>query len=149
MNPKVLRTVVVVGPRGSGKSTLAHMTLKNTTKVISVHLDTDEPFSPKQFAVKILEALCVPPPESQINTARSRVEQALAASKKDKRVPIIHVEVDVRGDAKQLQNLLILLKVWGEDLKLVRAVVTLSSSRAALGLSIAMDELRADIFEIE
>ena len=142
MNPKVFRTVVVEGPRGSGKSTLAHMTLSlsTSTQTNLFHL---------QFAQSILDVLNVPPPENQIKSALNRVEEALAASKKDKRVPIIHVEVDVRGDAKQLQNLLILLKVWGEDLKLVRAVVTLSSSRAALGLSIAMDELRADIFEIE
>ena len=106
-------------------------------------------FSAEKFAQGILDFLDVPPPETQINTALNRVEKSLAACKKDKRVPIIHVEVDVRCNSNQLQNLLILLKIWGEDMQLVRAVVTMSSSRAALGLFIDMPELRADIFEIE
>ena len=46
------------------------------------------------------------------------------------------MEVDVCCNSNKLQNL-------------VRAVVTLSSSRAALGLALDMPELRADIFEIE
>ena len=147
---RVFRTVLVVGPRGSGKSTLTHMTLKNTAKVITVSLNTHESFSAEKFAQAILDVLDVPPPETQINTAKNSVEKALATCQKDdSRVPIIHVEADFRCDSNQLQDMLLLLKNWGQDKQLVRAVVTLSSSRAALGLTIAMEELRTDLFDLE
>ena len=61
---------------------------------------------------KVCRARAIPLPDTKINTALNRVEKSLAACKKDKRVPIIHVEVDVRCNSN-----LILLKIWGEDLQ--------------------------------
>ena len=58
-------------------------------------------------------------------------------------------EADAHCNSNHLQNLLLLLKSWGQDKQLVRAVVTLSSLRVPLGLSIGMEELHTEILELE
>ena len=53
------------------------------------------------------------------------------------------VEVDTRFGSKRLEDLLLLMKRFGDDLQLVQPVVILSSSRAALTLEINASSLRA------
>ena len=58
------------------------------------------------------------------------------------------MEADTRCGAKQLEQLLLLLKWWAGDLNAVRPVVMLSASRAAFGLKLRLSELRARPFVV-
>ena len=133
------RTLVVMGPRGSGKSTLVNLTFASSANVIRIHLDTTVPFSAEEFSHNILSVLSVYPPPPHVQ-ARLLLEKAF---KKFPEPPLLLVEADTRCGAKQLEQLLLLLKWWAGDLNAVRPVVILSASRAAFGLKLRLSELRA------
>ena len=64
--------------------------------------------------------------------------------------PILVVEADQRCSASHLEHLLLLLKRWGADNKLLRPLVVLSSSRAALGLTLTTEaRFRAQYFVLQ
>lgn len=64
-------------------------------------------------------------------------------------MPTFVVEVDERFDSVYLQKLLLFLKHLGDDEKLLKPVVVLSSSRAAFGLDISYNDLRASFIAID
>ena len=55
------------------------------------------------------------------------------------------MEVNDRVTSKELQTLLVTFKSWGDDLQLMQCVIVLSSSRAALGIQIPLNELRGRV----
>ena len=61
--------------------------------------------------------------------------------------PIFIVEVDKKFPSESLEELLLLMKQLGDDSKLVKPIVVLSSSRSALGLNIGIRKL-AGSFEL-
>ena len=138
------RTLVVMGPRGSGKTTLVNLTFAPSANVIRIHLDTTEPFSAEEFSHNILTVLRVYPPPPHMST-RLLLEQAF---KKFAEPPLLLVEADTRCGAKQLEQLLLLLKWWAGDLNAVRPVVLLAASRAAFSLKLRLSELRARPFVV-
>ena len=139
-----IRTLLVEGPRGSGKSTLVHMTLKEKPRVVTITLDPEQPFSRKYFAESVLCSLKVDPPSG---VSPEKFVETLFGNCKGS-LPIVAIEADIRCNGEQLQNLLLLLKRWGADLELIQPIVTLSSSRAAYGLTIDHRSLRTDIFTV-
>ena len=63
--------------------------------------------------------------------------------------PVLVVEVKERFTSpKALEELALTLKDWGHDEALVHPIVVLSTSRAAMGLDIGMDELRAEFARV-
>ena len=64
-------------------------------------------------------------------------------------LPIFVVETDHRCTPDQLRSLLILMKQYGADEKLIRPIVVLSSSTSAFGLTISEEELRSRYFHVD
>ena len=135
-------TVMVSGPCGSGKSTLVGMTLENTKKVITVSLDTNEPFTVEGFAQSILSTLGISYTPQGIMSAQALVERALKELKPTvESAPVLVVEADRRCDSTHLERLLLLLRYWGARKELVRPLVVMSDSTAAQGLTMYMQGL--------
>ena len=139
-------TVIVMGPRGSGKTTLVQTVLKGTKKVVTVSLNTAVPFTEEIFAQSILTALSIPYTPTRLSV-QGLLEITLA--RHQKLPPILVVEADWRCSASHLEHLLLLLKHWGADTKLLRPLVVLSSLRAALGLTLNTEELHAQYFVLQ
>ena len=128
----LLQMTLVCGPRGSGKSTLVANVLEGKTGIVPISYQGS---SDDEFALAVLEALKVPCPQGV--QPLSLVNETLVGIKtKHQLTPLFFIEVDVRYTSKQLVNLLLLLKRFGDDRKLVKSVVVVSSSRAALTLEI-------------
>ena len=104
---------------------------------------TWEKFTEKTFASSINESL----------TKRHITQQGqgfLQDVLRKAKVPLILVvEVNERCSSEQLQSLLLVLKNWGADLRLVRPLVILSAAKAAFGLHIGLLQLRTVPFLVE
>ena len=124
-----LRTRIVCGPRGSGKSTLVCEVLQKEKGV--VHLRVEGGTS--EFASAVLQAVGLPycptgiEPTELIHTALKHAKSQKGGNK----LSIFLIELDVRVEGKHLEELLLLLKSWGDDQRLVKCVIVLSSSQTA------------------
>ncbi|CAI7999918.1 hypothetical protein GBAR_LOCUS2811 [Geodia barretti] len=141
------KTVMVCGPRGSGKTAAVRETLKGQKRVVVVTLAGES----QQLARAITESLGL-----NTNEQVNHTEVVVNALKEIRRnpgslehPPVLVVEVNERFTSpKALEELALTLKDWGHDEALVRPIVVLSTSRAAMGLEIGMDELRAEFASV-
>ena len=62
--------------------------------------------------------------------------------------PTVVFEVNFRCSADELQDLLVLLKEWGSDRGCVKPIIVLSVARAAMSLTIGLEELRVRIVHV-
>ena len=136
-------TWLVTGPRGSGKTTLINMLLKDKWNVIAVTINTWDAFTERSFASSINESLT----NHNITEQGPWFLQSVLRMAKDP--PILVVEVNERCSSEQLQSLLLVLKNWGADLRLIRPLVILSTSKAAFGLHIGLMQLRTVPFLVD
>ena len=142
------KTVMVCGPRGSGKTAAVRESLKGEKGVVVATLAGEGQMGQK-LASTITESLGL-----HTNKQVDHTEVVVNALKKIRskagyaglgRPPVLVVEVNKRfTSAKSLEELALTLKDWGHDEGLVCPIVVLSTSRAAMGLEIGMDELRAE-----
>ena len=144
-----IRTIIVTGPRGSGKSTLVQHCLADKGGGVRVFLDTLSDFSVGEFAENIVQTIGLPYRQSGTNVMGllSLALQGLRESQEE--LPIIVVETDNRCTPDQLRSLLILMKHFGADQKLIRPIIVLSSSTSAFGLAISEAELRSHYFHVD
>ena len=146
------KTVMVCGPRGSGKTAAVRETLEGKKGVVAVTLAGESPLRQK-LARAITEALGLPT-NKQVNHAEDVVNALKEISKEPGQAgvehpPVLVVEVSERfTEPKALEELALTLKDWGHDEALVRPIVVLSTSRAAMGLDIGMEELRAEFASV-
>ena len=134
------KTLVVCGPRGCGKTAAVRDSLVGEERVIVVTIGGEDSFD-QRLARAITESL-----ELHTNADVSHTEvvkNALRMIKKEGRPPVLVVEVNERFTSNALEKLLGVLKEWGYDNGLVNPVVVLSTSRAALGIKLGIEELRA------
>ena len=135
-------TYLVSGPRGSGKTILVNKALKGRSSVIAIDLTPDTAVTDEVLAGAILKELQVEYTVPGLNPTT-----LLLPVLKDIQ-PILIVEVNERCTSTCLQSLLLRLKSWGADKMLVRPIVVVSSSRAAFGLTIGLNELRTRHFMV-
>ena len=145
------KTVVVCGPRGSGKTAAVRETLEGKKGVVVVTLAGESQLC-QQLACAITESLGL-----HTNKLVYHAKVVVNALKEIRREPahagvehppVLVVEVNERFTPKALEELALTLKDWGHDKALVRPIVVLSTSRAAMGLDIAMDEVRAEFASV-
>ena len=148
-NPHFLRTIVVTGPRGSGKSTLVQHCLAGKGGVVSVCLDTQSSFSEEKFAENVMQTIGLPRREPGTNVMALLSLALRGLRKSQEELPIFVIEADDRCTPGQLRSLLILMKQYGADEKLIRPIVVLSSSTSAFGPSISPMELRSRYFHVD
>ena len=148
-NSLFLRTTVVTGPRGSGKSTLVQHCLAGKGGVVRIFLNTQSSFSEEKFAENVMETIGVSYAQSGTNV-KALLSLALRRLRKSQEeLPIFVIEADDRCTPGQLQSLLILMKRYGADQKLIRPIIVLSSSTSAFGLTISLVELRSRCFHVD
>ena len=141
------KTVIVCGPRGSGKSAAVRDSLAGEKKVIVATVDGEDDFDEK-IARAITKSL------GQHTTADENHTELVMNTLKTMQAkkwspPVLVVEVNERFTSPDaLQNLILTLKKWGHDKGFVYPVVVLSTSRAALGLKLSMDALRAQYVSV-
>jgi hypothetical protein len=145
-------TVIVCGPRGSGKTAAVRETLEGKKGVVVATLAGKTQLGQK-LARAITESLGLPTNE-QVNHTEV-VVNALKEIRGEleyaglKHPPVLVVKVNERFTSpKALEELALTLKDWGHDEALVRPIVVLSTSRAAMGLDIDMEELRAEFASV-
>ena len=144
------KTVMVCGPRGSGKTAAIRETLEGKKGVVVVTLAGESQLRQK-LACAITESLGL-----NTNKQVDHTEVVVNALKEIRRnpgslehPPVLVVEVNERFTSpKALEELALTLKDWGHDEALVRPIVVLSTSRAAMGLGIGMEELRAEFASV-
>ena len=141
-------TCVIHGPRGTGKSTVAKAMaseIANDRPVLVVTLEHSVN-SENDLAHSIIDAAAkntkIPEGLHATTVLRAALE-SINNTGDINQVPVIVLEMDKRFKAKQLETVLLQLKTWGADLKLVHFVIVLSSSFTALGLKIGHTQLRA------
>ncbi|CAI7999916.1 hypothetical protein GBAR_LOCUS2811 [Geodia barretti] len=142
------KTVMVCGPRGSGKTAAVRETLKGQKRVVVVTLAGES----QQLARAITESLGL-----NTNEQVNHTEVVVNALKEIRRnpgslehPPVLVVEVNERfTSSKAFEDLALMLKHWGYEEALVCPIVVLSTSRAAMGLDIGMDELRAEFASVD
>ena len=143
-----IKTIVVTGPRGSGKSTLVQRCLAGKGGVVRIVLNTQSSFSEEKFAENVMRTIGVSYAQSgtDVTALLSLALEGLRASQEE--LPIIIVETDHRCEPGELRSLLILMKQYGADRKLIRPVIVLSSSTSTFGLTISLEELRSYYFHV-
>jgi hypothetical protein len=132
-------TLLVCGPRGAGKSTIVAEILQGKKPVIHVTLSEDKSVDELVSEIMYRMGIRVLPPGV---TNKGILESVFNELQKEGNVPILLIEVNAQYSSSALQELLVKLKTWGNDKRYIQSVVVLSSSRAALTLSIGLDELR-------
>ena len=146
---KKKKTVVVCGPRGSGKTAAVMDSLAREEMVIVTTVVGEKDLD-KKLARAIIESLGLYT-KSDVNH-NDVVVNALKTFQdrtKYKRPPVLVVEINERFKSPQVfENLLLALKDWGHDKELIYPVVVLSTSRAALGLKLSMNALRAQYVSV-
>ena len=126
-------TCLVSGPRGAGKTTLVRQALQNKPGVLVLAVTPGVAVSEAWLAAALLEALKI----QHLPAAMQKRPLVLTALAKQKPDPLVLlVEVGERCTSKQLQALLLCLKVWGADYGLIQPIVVVSSSQAVIGLTI-------------
>ena len=148
-NSEDLKTIVVTGPRGSGKSTLVEHCLAGKGGVVSVCLDTQSSFSEEKFEEKVMKTIGLPRREPGTNVMALLRLALRGLRKSQEELPIFVIKADELCTPDQLQSLLILMKQYGADEKLIRPIVVLTSSTSAFGLSISPMELRSRYFHVD
>ena len=151
-DPEYLQTIVVTGPRGSGKSTLVQHCLADKSRVVRFCLNTQSDFSGEEFAENVMKTIKVSyaQPGTYVTALLSVALQVMRGLRKSlEELPIFVVEVDRRCTPDQLQSLLLLMKQYGADEKLIRPIIVLSSSTSAFGLTINEVELRSRYFHVD
>ena len=136
-----LKTIVVTGPRGSGKSTLVQHCLADKGGVVRIILNTQSmSFSEEKFAENVMKTIGFPYTQSGTNVMAllSLALQGLCESQEE--LPIFVIEADNNFSPRQLKSLLILMKQYGADEKLIRPIVVLSSSTSTFGRNISQKE---------
>ena len=148
-DPEYIKTIVVTGPRGSGKSTLVQHCLAGKGGVVRIVLNTRSSFSVEKFAEKVMKTVGVAYAQSgtDVTALLSLALQGLRKSQEE--LPIFVIETDHRCTPGELRSLLLLMKQYGSDKKLIRPIVVLSSSTSAFGLSISPMELRSRYFHVD
>ena len=146
------KTVMVCGPRGSGKTAAVRETLEGKKGVVVVTLGGESQLG-QELACAITKSLGL-----HTNKQVDHTEVVVNALKEIRREPeyaglkhppVLVVKVNERfTKPKALEELAFTLKDWGHDEALVRPIVVLSTSRAAMGLDIAMDEVRAEFASV-
>ena len=147
-----IRTIIVTGPRGSGKSTLVQHCLAGKGGVVRIVLNTRSDFSEEEFAENVMKTIEFSYAQSGTNVEAllSIALRRLRRSRKSlEELPIFVVEADHRCTPDQLRSLLILMKQYGADQKLIRPIIVLSSSTSAFGLTINQVELRLCYFHVD
>ena len=148
-DPVYLQTIVVTGPRGSGKSTLVqHCLAGKKGGVVRVVLNTQSSFSEENFAEKVMKTI-VPYAQSGTDVTALLYLALQGLRKSQEELPIFVVETDHRCTPGELRSLLILMKQYGADEKLIRPIIVLSSSTSAFGLTINEVELRSRYFHVD
>ena len=150
-DPGPLKTIIVTGPRGSGKSTLVRHCLAGKGRVVDIVLNPQSYFNEEKFAENVLETIEFSY-ESGTNVKALlfiALRRLRKRRKSQEELPIIVVETDNRCTPDQLRSLLILMKQYGADEKLIRPIVVLTSSTSAFGLSISPMELRSRYFHVD
>ena len=147
------KTVMVCGPRGSGKSAAVRDSLEGRKGVVVATLAHDQGHVGQKLACAITESMGL-----HTNKQVDHLEVVVNALKEIRsergyaglgRPPVLVVEVNKRFTSPgSLEELALTLKGWGHDEALVCPIVVLSTSRAAMGLEIGMDELRAEFATI-
>jgi hypothetical protein len=138
------KTVIVCGPRGSGKTTAVRETMKDNKGVVVATLAGESQLE-QELACAITKSLGLHT-NKQVDHTEVVVNALKEIREKPgslKHPPVLVVEVNERFTSKALKELALTLKDWGHEEALVRPIVVLSTSRAAMGLEIGMDELRA------
>ena len=148
-DPVYLQTIVVTGPRGSGKSTLVQRYLAGKGGVVRIVLNTQSSFSEEKFAENVMETIGVSYAQSGTNVMALLSVALRGLRKSQEELPIIVVETDHRCKPGELRSLLILMKQYGADQKLIRPIIVLSSSTSAFGLTINEVELRSRYFHVD
>ena len=148
-DPVYLQTIVVTGPRGSGKSTLVQRYLAGKGGVVRIVLNTQSSFSEEKFAENVMETIGVSYAQSGTNVMALLSLALRRLRKSQEELPIIVVETDHRCKPGELRSLLILMKQYGADQKLIRPIIVLSSSTSAFGLTINEVELRSRYFHVD
>ena len=148
-NSEDLKTIVVTGPRGSGKSTLVEHCLAGKGGVESVCLDTRSSFSEEKFAENVMQTIGLPRREPGTNVMALLRLALRGLHKSQEELPIFVIEANELCKPGQLRSLLILMKQYGADEKLIRPIVVLTSSTSAFGLSISPMELQSRYFHVD
>jgi hypothetical protein len=146
------KTVIVCGPRGSGKTTAVRETMKDNKGVVVATLAGESQLE-QELACAITKSLGL-----HTNKQVDHTEVVVNALKEIRREPgyaglmhppVLVVKVNERfTSSKALEELALTLKDWGHEEALVRPIVVLSTSRAAMGLEIGMEELRAEFASV-
>ena len=143
------KTLMVCGPRGSGKSTAVRDSLEGRKGVVVAKFAYDDSHLGQRLAHAITESMGlhtnkqVDHLEVVVNSLKEiRSERGYAGLGHP---PVLVVEVNKRFTSPTaLEELVLTLKDWGHDEALVCPIVVLSTSKAAMGLKIGVDELRAE-----
>jgi hypothetical protein len=143
------KTVIVCGPRGSGKTTAVRETMKDNKGVVVATLAGESQLE-QELACAITKSLGLHT-NKQVDHTEVVVNALKEIREKPgslKHPPVLVVEVNERFTSKALKELALTLKDWGHEEALVRPIVVLSTSRAAMGLEIGMEELRAEFASV-
>ena len=108
-----------------------------------------EDFSEEKFAENVMKTIGVSYAQSgtYLKALLSLALEGLC--EREEELPIIVVKVDNRCTPDQLRSLLILMKQYGADKKLIRPIIVLSSSTSAFGLTLSEEELRSQYFHVD
>ena len=150
-NSEDLKTTVVTGPRGSGKSTLVQHCLAGKGGVVRIVLNTQSSFSEEKFAENVMKTIGVSytQPGTDVNVMALLFIALRGLRQSQEELPIFVIEADDRCTPDQLQSLLLLMKQYGADKKLIRPIIVLSSSTSVFGLTIWHKELRLRYFHVD
>ena len=130
-----ITTVIVSGPHGCGKSVMIASILKDISAVVPIFFNGKDG---TDFAKAVFQSLKITLPANVDPVTFLRDVLNMLPKR-----PIFVVEVDTKFPSESLQDLLLLMKHLGDDTKLVKPIVVLSSSRSALSLKIGTAKLRA------
>lgn len=136
---KYLATQLVVGPRGCGKTTIIQEVFEGHKSVVHVPLSNNVTIP--EFESAFFDALDF----KHLPEGLSRptlIMGVLRILDKWKILPTLLLEVNAQCSTETLQVILTRLKEWGDDAKLMKSVVVLSSTRAAMTLNIGLNSLR-------
>ena len=144
LKPQPYYQTLVCGPRGVRKSTAVYKAMEGKSAVIHVALCC---CIPETFLSAVLKSLRFK--HHEIPDEVLLIQALENIMKRGGNKPTFIVEVNEKCNEKELTLLLLLLKDWGSDRKLARFIVVLSTSRAALLLSIPLKELRVMVQSVE
>lgn len=141
---KARSQTLVCGPRGVGKSTAVYKAMEGEKGVVHVALS---PCSLQNLYGSMLTTLRF---KHENIDGKTLIMQALEDIRKRRgNKPTFIVEVNEKCGEQELTQLLLELKDLGSDRNLAKFIVILSTSQAALLVSISLDELRVVCESVE